>query len=452
MLKSFLVLTRKIADFFIKYDMKKKFCCFIIFVLLFVVSCSKKEIHVEPVEEKTIPVKKIDKNKVAIENFMLSLSDEQIITQLFAIGLDGNDVLHSYAKEEFESAAPGFFLLFKANMAQTAEEVLDFTRSVYTWFAQNSSNVPPLMLIDNEGGLVYRFEDIGSPLLSHEKMTQFFSAEEAQTYFSLIAKQMSALNVHVNLAPLVEVKNDENALFLGNRSFGDLEKTISYGKAFVTAFENENIASVIKHFPGNTNVDPHDGLPHLSISQDEFFDSYIKSFEEILKDNPSGVLMSHIVVDLLDEGVPACLSNVIVQEILRERLKYEGVIMSDDLFMGALKQNGYEPEKAVIEAINAGVDILMMSEKRYGTVYDSVYEKYKNDSSFMKKCQDSCERILKLKLKLNLMEVIEIVDDSGTKKLTLKAKELAPKEEQLNKFNQAKDEAVKFFNSCVYGK
>ena len=378
------------------------------------VSCTKPELSAvqeQQDEEEVTPVEQSDPEETALACYMAGLTDEQLITQLFVIGIDGSDYLHSYAKESFATAAPGCFLLFKANIAGTADEVIDFTHSVQDFFVNQKNLVPPVFSIDNEGGYIYRISDIASPLLSPKRTAELFTQEQAEEYYSAVARQMRLLGMHINLAPLVEVKTESNAEFLGIRSYGNLEQVVEYGSSAVKGYEKEKIAAVLKHFPGNTNDDPHSEVPHLTVLRSELDEQYIAPFKKLFELNPSCLLLSHIITDCIDEERPACLSPALVTDLLRNELGFDGVIFSDDIFMGALAKSGFTPEDAAVAAVEAGVDFIMMSEKNYDEVYSALYEQYVADESFRQKVHNSAERIIKLKIKLDLLR---IVPDSGS--------------------------------------
>ena len=205
----------------------------------------------------------------------------------------------------------------------------------------------------------------------------------------------------MNLAPVIEVCTDDNRDFLDGRSFGDAEKVSTYGRACVLAYENNGIAAVIKHFPGNTNTDPHTGFPEITLPQDEL-DQLLRPFKDVCDYKPCGVLMSHARTSCRDPKTPACLSKVWVSDILRGEYGYDGIIFSDDIFMGALADNGFPPEKAAILAIEAGVDCIMTSEKRFAKQARGLYQKALSDKAFAARIDESVKKILTYKMKAGL--------------------------------------------------
>ena len=438
---------------------KSFFCCLCALVLAFV-SCSKTEsaaveaagaevqlnsaaeIEAEKrrAEEKALLEEKA-KIDSAIDAYLDKLTLDEKIAQLFAVGIDGNDILHSYAKKEFAGGAPGSFLLFDANIGETAEQTINFTDSVLSWFI-GQNLVPPFFMIDNEGGGVYRFDGIGSKLLSPQRMTECFSPEEAENYYYLIGLQMKAVNIHLNLAPLVEVKNENNAAFLGRRSFGTFENVEKYGAACIKGFDKSGVGTTLKHFPGNTDVDPHIGLPHLASSREEVESLYIEPFKRLSAFGADAVLISHIVVDSLDEGVPACFSSKVVCSELRDAFWHDGLVISDDLYMGALSKNGYPPEVAVVKALKAGIDILMISEKRFSKAAQAIKAEAEADAQFKARIDDAVRHILRFKIKRNVLELKPIEDGSGYIVAPVQLKDAA---ESLEAFNAAKAEEDKIY-------
>ena len=149
---------------------------------------------------------------------------------------------------------------------------------------------------------------------------------------------MNNLGFSLNLAPVAEIGTEKNQDFLSGRSYGNLENVKKFCGVNIKAYQTNNVGTVLKHFPGNTNIDPHIGLPKIEMTDDEFLQ--IKdAFAHLLTYNPDGVLMSHAIVPSYDKN-PACLSKFWITDVIRNDLKYDGIVFSDDIFMGALIDNG----------------------------------------------------------------------------------------------------------------
>ena len=134
--------------------------------------------------------------------------------------------------------------------------------------------------------------------------------------------------------------------------------------------------------------------------------------EQPLKDvSPLGVLMSHARTSAYDSNTPACLSSFWVTDTVRNSYDYQGLIFSDDIFMAALEKNGFPPEKAVIMAIDAGVDVIMLSEKLFYSALELLLEKSREDVSFKEKLDRAAQRVIKAKIAMGLLEFKETEGD-----------------------------------------
>ncbi len=334
----------------------------------------------------------------AVEDFIGALPLEEKIAQLFVVNLVGCDTFTPVEKN-----IAGGFLYFGYNIAQTPFAMTQFNQSIIDYCKQNNK-IPPFLTVDQEGGFVNRLRSLSGPLPSAQRITQKLELSKASELYSLQAKQMRALGFTMNLAPVAEVCTADNEVFLNERSFGSLEEVKEYGAACVQAYEENGIGTVLKHFPGNTNTDPHTGLPQINWT-DEELKIQMDAFRTLVSKNPSAVLMSHARVKGYDEKNPACLSEYWVSNVLRKDLGFKGIIFSDDIFMGALANNGYPPELAVVKAIEAGIDCIMISEKRIESSVEVLCKKTENDEAFAKQIDSALRRIIDYKIKCGFLKV-----------------------------------------------
>ena len=345
----------------------------------------------------------------ALEKYVAEMPLELKIAQMFIENLEGCTKFRSYetvgAMTGTEDSTPlvaGGYIFFSFNIAPDRTQMQSFTNSIRT-YCDEYGIIQPYLCVDQEGGWVSRLKKLNPKLPSNEKVAQEFDVSQSYKLYCEQAAGMKDLEFDMNLAPVVEVCTDDNKEFLDGRSFGDLEKVINYGRACINAYENNGIATVLKHFPGNTNTDPHTGLPEIKLSEVELLKS-IESFRVLVQYNPAAVLMSHARTSAIDNGVPACLSKVWVTDILRNQYGYEGLIFSDDIFMGALADNGYPPEIAAISAVEAGIDCIMISEKRFAKAGKVLYQRALQDKDFARKIDEAVLRILKYKIEAGLFD------------------------------------------------
>ena len=394
--------------------MKSK--AFLLIILSFIlISCTdkqtKKEIktHAAANQMQTyINQIKIERD-AALAKYVAEMPLEQKIAQMFIENLEGCTKFRSYetvgAMTGTDDSTPlvaGGYIFFSFNIAPDRTQMQTFTNSIRT-YCEEYGIIQPYLCVDQEGGWVSRLKKLNPKLPSNEKVAQEFDVSQTYKLYCEQAAGMKDLGFDMNLAPVVEVCTDDNKEFLDGRSFGELAHVINYGRACINAYENNGIATVLKHFPGNTNTDPHTGLPEIKLSEAELLQS-VESFRELVQYNPTAVLMSHARTSAIDNGVPACLSKVWVTDILRNQYGYAGLIFSDDIFMGALADNGYPPEIAAISAVEAGIDCIMISEKRFAKAGKVLYQRALQDKDFVRKIDEAVLCILKYKIEAGLFD------------------------------------------------
>ncbi|MBQ9238056.1 MAG: glycoside hydrolase family 3 protein, partial [Treponema sp.] len=345
----------------------------------------------------------------AVAAFVDSLSVHEQVCQLFIVNVAGNTDFTPVESYDGAPLIPGGYLFFSYNIADTPEKIIAFTDSIAAFCAAHEA-VMPFLAIDHEGGTVNRLRQVVSPFPAAGAVAERLSVSDAGALFAFQAEQLRALGFTMNIAPVVEVRTDDNRAFLGTRSFGNEDAVRAYGTAAITAFQNHGVAAVIKHFPGNTNVDPHTGLPEIALSESELETRVLAPFCDLLACRPAGIVMSHARTKAVDAGVPACLSSVWVNDTVRDSFGYGGLILSDDIFMAALQDNGYPPAVAAVRAIEAGVDCIMISEKRFLDSVTVLVEKAEEDAAFAERIQESCRRVLAAKAAYGVIAVVPAAD------------------------------------------
>lgn len=338
----------------------------------------------------------------ALRDFAENLSLEEQVNQLFIVNINDNKNFLPVEYRDGVPMIPGGFIFFSFNIADTHEDVAAFTKSIENYCAEKNC-VMPFLAVDQEGGDVVRLRKINSRLPPPLEVAEKFSLEQAYELYESQAQQMKSLGFTMNIAPVAEPLTEENKSFLGDRSFGDVRAVENYGASFVIAFQSNGVASVIKHFPGNTNTDPHTGLPNISLTMQEFRKQIIAPFSALCEYAPSAILMSHALTENVDAKTPACLSSIWIGDVIRGEMKYDGLVISDDIFMAALAENGFPPELATVRAIEAGSDMIMISEKRFKNAADILIKKARADDDFAARIFESCVRVLNAKEKYGVI-------------------------------------------------
>lgn len=291
-----------------------------------------------------------------------SLSLEEKVGQLFFIGITGPEIDED-THELLETVAPGGVCLFARNIREARQ-----TRSLLDGL-RNSLAHSPLLSVDQEGGLVDRLRRITTRMPAANKLK---SIEDAGQLGELIAGTLRTLGFNMDFAPVVDVINDErakNSNGLYSRQFGaSATEVATLTSEFLRSLQDGGITGCLKHFPGlgASTVDSHEELPEVVISSSEFESVDLLPYRELLKTSDvRAIMVAHAAFPLLglqeaDKNgklLPSSLSRNMVTGLLREELAFDGVVITDDLEMGAIARS-YGIGPACSKALHAGVDML----------------------------------------------------------------------------------------------
>lgn len=342
-------------------------------------------------EPQALPTEDEDK----IESILNNLTLEEKIGQMFYVRCP-----ESGAIEKVSQYHLGGYILFREDFdGKTKEEVIADIESY-----QNNAEIPLLIGTDEEGGTVVRVSS--NPNL---RSTPFLSpsdtfanggwqaiSDDAQEKADLLL----SLGINVNMAPVCDLTSEPDA-FMYYRSFSDnLDYECEYVKTVVGISKQNQLGTVLKHFPGyGNNEDTHTGIAYDSQDYSEFESRDFVPFEVGIDSGADCVLVSHNIVECMDSQYPASLSEN-VHRILREDLSFDGVIMTDDLYMDAIRNYTGESEAAVM-AVKAGNDILCCTD--FEVQYPAVLEAVEKGEIPVSQIDDSVRRILKWKQDLGLI-------------------------------------------------
>lgn len=233
----------------------------------------------------------------------------------------------------------------------------------------HDAKLPPLFIaIDYEGGKVNRLKEQHGFIATHSaKAVATLPLPEATAYFNEMAKQLKTFGINLNFAPCIDMAvNPNNPVIVDkDRSFSDdPEVVIKYASCMAEAFEQYGILYAPKHFPGHgsSSTDTHHGFVDITSTWDPI---ELSPFQALInsKHPPPMLMTAHLINEQLDpSGFPATLSRPILTDLLREKLHFQGLIISDDMQMRAISDT-YTMPQAVLQAINAGVDILLIGNQ-----------------------------------------------------------------------------------------
>ena len=295
------------------------------------------------------------------------LSLREKIGQMFIVGVMDDEHLQKVLLEYHV----GGIIHFSRN-GQTAKEGYNFFSR-----AKELSKYPLFTTIDQEGGIVTRIKEGVTPISGNMAISATGQVENAEITSDILARELTLLGANMNLAPVVDVNNNPQNPVINVRSYGENPDLVSgFSSASLRGYKNRDMLAVAKHFPGHgdTSLDSHFDLPVVEHGLERLHKVELKPFKQMIEDKIEGIMISHVMFKAIDEKRPATLSKEVVTGLLRDELGYDGLIMTDCMEMHAVAKT-FIPENAVVEAILAGVDMVMYSSNREMQVacLESVY-------------------------------------------------------------------------------
>jgi len=351
--------------------------------------------------------KQVDKIKQQIDNMAL---DEKI-GQLITVGIDGYN-LDDNAKDLIQSKKVGGIILFKNNV-NSSNQLLQLINSIKE---TNSTNKTPIFIsVDEEGGRVNRFPKEIKALPSNKIVGNKNDSNLAYDIGKDIGYALSSFGYNMDFAPVLDINSNPNNTVIGDRAFSsDKNIVANLGANEIKGFKSSNVICVAKHFPGHgdTATDSHYSLPIINKTIEQLQELEFVPFKKAIEEKVPAIMVSHILLPNVDNTNPASMSKTIINDILRKDLKFDGVVVSDDMTMGAIT-NDYDISEACIKAINAGTDLLLVCHgyDNEVKVINSIKEAVNNKTISMDRINESVYRILSLKENYKLNdEKIESID------------------------------------------
>lgn len=340
------------------------------------------------------------------EEAVAGLTLEQKVAQLFVVcpeavtGVSVQTAAGEATREALERRPVGGLVYFSPNLVDPDQtrEMLASTQA----FAIGASGLPCLLAVDEEGGTVAR---VGSnPSFGVERvgdMALVEDAEHARAAAVTIGNYLADLGFNLDFAPVADIASAEGSP-LARRSFGgDPEKVASCVSAQVEGYLSTGVLCAAKHFPGIGGAvgDSHDGSISSSARIEEMEAFELVPFEAAVSAGVPLVMVGHLSCPALTgDDAPASLSPVIVGDVLRGRLGFDGVIVTDSLSMGAVT-GLVPPAEAGVRALAAGVDLILMPED-FEAAYQGVLEAVASGSLSEKRIDESVLRVARAKLGL----------------------------------------------------
>ncbi|WP_262173603.1 beta-N-acetylhexosaminidase [Saccharococcus sp. Marseille-Q5394] len=281
--------------------------------------------------------------------------------------------------------------------------------------ANSGYEIPLFISVDEEGGRVSRLPSSMRKLPAAEYFGRIDDETLAYQTGVYLADLLHGFGYNMNYAPVLDVHSNPKNPVIGDRSFSsDPYEVADLGQAVMKGMTDNGIISVVKHFPGHgdTHVDSHLSLPVIKKTLDELRENELIPFQRAIEEQADAIMVAHIMFPELDDNHPSSLSKKIITDLLREEMQFEGVVITDDLTMGAIV-NDYTVPEAALQSFSAGSDLLLIAgdyENQVGTI-NALMAAVKAGTISEERIDASVRRILRLKERYKLKDdPIEEID------------------------------------------
>lgn len=344
-----------------------------------------------------------------LQSLISRMSVEDKVGQVMMVGFDGTTLTPELA-QEIQDLHLGGIIFFERNV-DSPHAVAEMTNAMQRVARDNQ--LPGLFIsIDQEGGIVTRLREA-------KGFTEFPSAmaigatgdpNNARRVAQHIANELLAVGINMDLAPDLDVNNNPTNPVISTRSFGsDPARVAEFGVAYLEGLESAGIAAIGKHFPGHgdTGTDSHISLPTVPHNRARLEAVEFVPFKAAIKANITGIMSAHVTFPTIDPtpSLAATLSKPVLTDLLRHEMKFEGLILTDSLEMGALATSGYLPPIAAATALKSGADIVLVNHgtELHRQMHATIVDWVKRGLIPQSRLDDAVRRMLLAKARFNLL-------------------------------------------------
>ncbi len=392
---------------------------------------------------------------VAVEGRELQeMTLEEKVGQLFMVYFEGEEANGQAERLIRDMKIGGVVYYTWANGLRNPQQVQKMSCGLQE-LANRHIGIPLFISADQEGGAIMRLDRGFTEFPGNAALERTGQPELAYEAAYYMGKEMKAVGVNFNLAPVVDVNNNRANPIIGVRSFsGDPEIVAIFGKESLRGFKDAGVIPCLKHFPGHgdVTVDSHLARPVVNKSYQEIEKLELVPFKRLVADAPV-IMTAHILFPQIDPKNCATLSSTILQEILREKLGFKGVLMTDSLTMSGVLDGYANAVEIALKAIEAGNDILLIGGRdllsriagetnveELARLHRGVVDAVRKGKISEKRIDASVARILKLKKDAGLFDRPSLTNEEIRKKEHLKlANEIAYRSVEIQNWNLKRD-------------
>jgi beta-N-acetylhexosaminidase len=342
-----------------------------------------------------------DGTSLSTEAIVDAMSTEELIGQTFMLGYADGFPEDSFL-EFIKNYGIGGVKIFGWNTADLEEMAAGIAKMQEAAYA-SKYGIPLLVATDQEGGWVRHVKGDTTDTPGNLAIGASGLALDAYENGLLIGSELAVLGINMNFAPTVDVYTDPGADVIGPRAFSsDPVETAFLGLAYYRGLESAGVIATAKHFPGhgNTDVDSHGTLPIIHDTLETLWDRDLLPYRMLIPEGLPAIMSGHLSFpDITGDDMPATLSPTFLKQILREDLGFDGIVITDDMRMYGVLQNGMEIPEACTRALLAGNDMLLISRdfETQLEIFEYLVESAGEDPALRASLEESARRIIDTK-------------------------------------------------------
>ena len=319
--------------------------------------------------------------------------------QMLVVGFDGAETAPpDPVAEALQGGHIGGVILFSRNI-DDLEQVVALNRRIHE--LADDQSPPPFVSIDQEGGPVMRIRDGLTPIPPMREVGRSGDPKHVADVSQVIASELRSLGFNLNFAPVLDVDTNPDNPVIGERAFSDDPEVVARcGGAFMYGHNVSGVVPCAKHFPGHgdTDTDSHHDLPVLMHQPARLQDVELPPFETAIGAGVPMIMTAHLMLPALDTVQPATFSPRAIDGLLREKLGFEGVVVTDDLEMDAVADQ-YTIDEMIELGLATSVDLFLVchTEDRWRRAHETIVELADSDDDTRERVFESAHRVADLK-------------------------------------------------------
>mgnify|MGYP002279461141 CR=1 FL=1 len=295
----------------------------------------------------------------------------------------------------------GGLIFYSENVAGKVSQVKKLTSKIKSTAVKTGFGLQPFISVDEEGGRVSRLGGLIGKFPSQMEAAEITKKNALQRHYKELYTKVAELGFNVDWSPVLDINTNPNNPIVGDRAFSEeAESVVNCGKAAIQAARKAGLFTTAKHFPGHgdTSVDSHKILPVLKTTGPKLKERELKPFKMAIREKVDIIMTAHILMQKIDPSHPVTFSEKFLKKMLRKDLKFKGLIITDDLNMGAAA-NHFSLNERISMSVNAGADILMIRADYRGTVdfLETFISQVQDGTIPFDRVKESLARITKIK-------------------------------------------------------